>query len=131
MVLLPVSLKEQLMPGTLEFAIHTIVEHHLDMSCFDERFKNDETGRRAYDPKIIVKVVLLAYSRGIIASRKIERACKENAIFMAMTCRQEPDHSTIAAFVSSMEEEIPKLFCEELLICEEMNLLGGTEDKEP
>ena len=46
---------------------------------------------------------------------------------MAMTCRQEPDHSTIATFVSSMEEEIPKLFCEVLLICEEMDLLGRTE----
>ena len=46
---------------------------------------------------------------------------------MAMTCGQQLDHSTIAAFVSSMEDEIPKLFCEVLLICEEMDLLGGTE----
>ena len=34
-VLLPVSLEDQLMPGTLEFAIHTLVEKRLDMSVFD------------------------------------------------------------------------------------------------
>ncbi|MGB8990942.1 MAG: IS1182 family transposase [Desulfobaccales bacterium] len=125
-ILLPVSLEDQLMPGTLEFAIHTLVEKRLDMSVFDGKYRNDETGRTAYDPKILLKVVLLAYSRGLISSRKIERACRENVIFMALTCEQHPDHSTIAAFVSSMKEEILPLFRDVLLVCEEMNLLGGT-----
>lgn len=126
-MLLPVSLQEQLMPGTLEFAIHTLVESRMDMSRFDVRFANDETGRSAYDPKILLKAVLLAYSRGILTSRKIEQACRENVVFMAMTCGQRPDHSTIAAFVSTMKEEIQPLFRDVLLICHEMNLLGGTE----
>ena len=65
-VLLPVSLEEQLMPGTLEFALHTLVETRMDMSQFAERFCNDETGRSAYDPKILLKIVLLAYARGMI-----------------------------------------------------------------
>ena len=43
-VLIPVSLEEQLMPGTLEFAIHTLVETRLDTSVFDSRYTNDETG---------------------------------------------------------------------------------------
>ncbi len=43
-VLVPVSLEEQLVPGTLEFAIHTVVESKLDLSVFDEKFSNDETG---------------------------------------------------------------------------------------
>ena len=126
-VMLPISLSEQLMPGTLEFAIHTLVEERMDMSRFDAKFKNDETGRFAYDPKVLLKAVLLAYSRGIIHSRKIERACKENVVFMALTCGQYPDHSTIAAFASSMQEEIKPLFRDVLLVCEEMELLGGTE----
>jgi hypothetical protein len=71
--------------------------------------------------------VLLAYARGINTSRKIERACKENVVFMAMSCGQEPDHSTIAAFVSNLKEEIKPLFRDVLLVCEEMKLLGGTE----
>ena len=103
-LLIPVSLQDQLMPGTLEFAIHTLVENRLNMSVFDAKYQNDETGRKAYDPKILLKVVLLAYSRGLISSRQIERACGENVTFMAMSCNQRPDHSTIAAFVSSMKD---------------------------
>ena len=70
-LLIPVFLQEQLMPGTLEFAIHTLVEERMDMSVFDGKYQNDETGRRAYDPKILLQVVLLAYSRGLISSRQI------------------------------------------------------------
>ncbi len=125
-VLLPVSLEDQLLPGTLEFAIHTLVEKWLDMSIFESKYRNDETGRAAYDPKVLLKVVLLAYSRGLISSRKIEQACRENVVFMALACGQQPDHSTIATFVSSMKDEILPLFRDVLLVCEEMNLLGGT-----
>jgi len=125
-VLLPVSLEDQLMPGTLEFAIHTLVDKRLDMSIFQSKYRNDETGRAAYDPKILLKVVLLAYSRGLISSRRIEQACRENVVFMALACGQHPDHSTFAAFVSSMKDEILPLFRDVLLVCEEMNLLGGT-----
>ena len=126
-VMLPVSLENQLMSGTIEFAIHTLVESELDMSRFNERYKNDETGCKAYDPKVLLKIVLLAYARGIFTSRKIERACKENVVFMALSCGQEPDHSTIAPFVSSLQEEIVPLFRNVLLVCDKMNLLGGTE----
>jgi transposase len=98
----------------------------MDTSIFNERYHNDETGRWAYNPKILLKVVLFAYSRGLISSRKIERACKENMTFMALSCGQRPDHSTIATFVSSMKGEIMPLFRDVLLICEEMDLLGGT-----
>lgn len=125
-VLIPVSLQDQLMPGTMEFAIHTLVETRMDTSIFDERYKNDETGCWAYDPKVLLKVVLLGYSRGLISSRKIERACRENVTFMALACGQGPDHSTIAAFVSSMKDEILPLFRDVLLVCEEEDLLGGT-----
>ncbi len=125
-VLIPVSLEEQLMPGTLEFAIHTLVETRMDTSIFDDRYRNDETGRWAYDPKILLKIVLFGYSRGLIHSRKIERACKENVTFMALSCGEKPDHSTIAAFVSSMKGEVLPLFRDVLMVCEEENLLGGT-----
>jgi transposase len=125
-MLIPVSFEEQLMPGTLEFAIHTLVETRMDMSVFDDNYQNDETGRSAYDPKILLKVVLLAYSRGLIFSRQIERACIENVTFMVLSGNQRPDHSTIAAFVSSMKHEILPLFRDILLVCEQEHLLGGT-----
>ena len=125
-LLIPVSLQDQLMPGTLEFAIHTLVENRLDMSVFDAKYQNDETGRKAYDPKILLKVVLLAYSRGLTSSRQIERACGENVTFMAMSCNQRPDHSTIATFISSMKDQIKPLFRDVLLVCDEEGLIGGT-----
>ena len=62
MIMLPISLEDQLSPGTLEFAIHTLVETRMDLSCFDEKYNNDETCRFAYDPKILFKIVLFAYS---------------------------------------------------------------------
>jgi transposase len=126
-VMLPISLEDQLTPGTIEFAINMLVEERMDMTRFDAKFKNDETGSKAYNPKVLLKIILLAYSRGIVHSRKIERECRRNVTFMAMSCGQEPDHSTIAAFVSRMKEEIKPLFRDVLLVCEEMKLLGGTE----
>jgi transposase len=125
-VLIPVSLEEQLVPGSLEFAIHTLIETRMDMSVFEGKYKNDATGRSAYDPKILLKVVLLGYARGLISSRQIERACCENVTFMALSGNQRPDHSTIATFVSSMKDQILPLFCDILLVCEQENLLGGS-----
>jgi len=52
---------EQLMPGNLEFAIHTLVHTRIDTSIFDQRYNNDETGREAYDPKVLLTVVLFGY----------------------------------------------------------------------
>ena len=126
MIMVPVSLEKQLMPGTLEYAIHHVLEERLDLKSFDERYSNDETGRKAIAPKVLIKIVLFGYSRDMISSRSLEAACRENITFMALTCGQMPDHSTIAAFVSSLDNEIEPLFTKVLLICEEEGLLGGT-----
>jgi transposase len=126
LMMVPVSLEEQLIPGTLEYAIHHVVEERLDLSMFDDRYCNDDTGRKAIDPKVLIKIVLFGYSRGLITSRSLEGACQENITFMALSCGQKPDHSTIAAFVSSIENEIEPLFTKVLLVCEEEGLLGGT-----
>jgi transposase len=96
MVIIPVSFENQLMPGTLEHAIHKVMEKKVDLSLFNEKYMNDETGAPAHDPKILLKVVLLAFSRSMIGSRKIERVCQENITFMALSCGMAPDHSTIA-----------------------------------
>ncbi len=126
MMMVPVSLEHQLVPGTLEHTIHFMVEEHLDLSGFDQEFKNDAMGSKAYSPKVLLKAVLLGYARGKNSSRKLERACLENIVFMALTCGQKPDHSTFASFVSGMVERIEELFTEVLLVCEDEGLLGGT-----
>lgn len=125
-VMIPVSLKDQLELGTLEGTIHELVEEHIDMSIFEARYQNDQTGAKAIDPKVLLKVVLFAYARGLVSSRKIERACRENVVFMALSGGHHPDHSTIAHFVSSMQNEIEPIFCNILLVCEDLDLLGGT-----
>jgi len=126
LLMVPVSLEEQLVPGTLEYAIHDVIEERLDLSMFDDRYCNDETGRKAIAPKVMTKIVLFGYSRGLTSSRSLERACRENVTFMALTCGQKPDHSTIAAFVSSMGQDVEALFTQVLLVCDEEGLLGGT-----
>ncbi|RJR44173.1 MAG: IS1182 family transposase [Desulfobacteraceae bacterium] len=125
-MMIAVSLEEQLKPGTLEYAIHYLIEDRIETSYFDERFCNDETGRCAYNPKVLLKVVLYGYSRGMMSSRSIERACVKDVTFIALSCGQTPDHSTIAAFVSSMGDEIIRLYIQVLLVCEQEGLLGGT-----
>ncbi len=126
LVMLPISLQDQLVPETLEHTISELVEKHLDLSVFDARYNNDETGAAAIHPKILLKVILLAYARGMISSRQIERACQENIIFIALSYGYAPDHSTIASFVSSMQSEVQTLFSDVLLVCEELGLLDGT-----
>ena len=57
-------------------ALDHLVEHELDLSALDARFRNDVTGTSAYDPRVMLKIVLLAYSRGLLTSRSIEQACR-------------------------------------------------------
>jgi len=125
-IMVPVSLDEQLFPGSLEYTIHTLVERQIDTTIFHTNYNNDETGCRPYDPRILLKIILFGYARGLNTSRRLERACRENIIFMALTCGQAPDHSTIAAFVSSMKNQITSIFQDILFYCDEHGLLGGT-----
>ena len=60
MVMLPSVLEKPLMPGTLEFAIHELIQRRMDTSIFDRTYQNEETGCSAYDPKLWLKVVLFA-----------------------------------------------------------------------
>jgi transposase len=126
MIMLPISLEDQIVPGTLEHTISALVDNHLDLSVFDARYNNDETGAAAIHPKILLKVILLAYARGMISSRQIERACHENIIFIALSYGYAPDHSTIASFISSMQSEVQTLFSNALMVCENLGLLDGT-----
>lgn len=127
MLMIPVCLEDQIQTDTLEHAIHYLIEECLDISEFDQHYNNDQTGSKAYSPAMLLKIILLGYSRGLISSRKIEQACQENVLFMAMTGGQKPDHSTIAAFISTVDYElISSLFAQVLLICDQEDLLGGT-----
>ena len=74
---------EQLQPGTFEFALHYLISEKLDLSAFQQPYKNDTEGRPAYDPAILLKIILFAYSKGITSSREIQWCCETNIIFKA------------------------------------------------
>lgn len=122
--LLPVSFARQILPGSFEYTLSYIVDNALDLSVFDVRYRNNGTGAPAYDPAILLKIVLYAYSRGITSSREIEQSCRENIIFMALSADSQPHFTTIASVLSTMSEQIAPLFLEVLLICDEMGLIG-------
>ncbi len=101
-----------------------LIDHEVDLSVFETRYRNEETGAPAYDPAILLKIILYAYARGIISSREIERCCRENVIFMALSADTQPHFSTLAGFISSMSEEVSVLFRDVLLYCDEVGLIG-------
>lgn len=121
---IPVHFEKQIIPGTFEYSLNHLVDHELDLTIFDERYRNEETGATAYDPKILLKIILFAYSRGITSSRRIAQACEENIVFMALSCDTKPHFTTIADFVSTMDKEITRLFREVLLVCYDLGLTG-------
>jgi transposase len=121
---IPVVLSEQVQPGTFEFTLDRLVDHELDLSGLDAKFKNDLTGASAYDPRVMLKIVVLAYSRGLISSRNIERACQQNVLFMALSGDLAPSYTHIAKFVRELGDEVQKLFTQVLMTCERMRLIG-------
>lgn len=121
---IPISFDKQILPGTFEYTLNHLIDNELDLSVFDSRYCNDATGASAYDPAVLLKIILYAYSRGITSSRKVEQCCKENIIFMALSCDTHPHFTTIADFISTLNQEIVTLFLEVLLVCDAMNLIG-------
>ena len=124
MKMLPVSFKEQILPGTFEHTLNHLIDHEIDLTVFEHRYRNDETGAPAYDPAILLKVILYAYSRGVTASRQIERLCRENVVFMALSADLAPHFTTIADFIARLDAEIVAVFRDVLLVCDEAGLIG-------
>ena len=122
--LIPVHFEDQILPGTFEYTINYLIDNELDLSVFENRYRNEETGAPAYDPAILLKIVLFAYSRGITSSRKIARCCRENILFMALSADSRPHFTTIAHFISTLEDQVAHLFREVLLVCDELGLIG-------
>jgi len=87
---LSVDLARQLLPGTFEHALNHLLDHEVDLAHCDARFRNDATGAPAYPPAMLLKVVLFAYSQGIVRSRAIERVCQEHVTCMALCGMSAP-----------------------------------------
>lgn len=120
-----VNFEDQIQPGTFEHALHYLIERKLDLSIFDREYRNDDAGRPAYSPAILLKIILFAYSKGITSSREIAWCCRNNIIFKALSCDTEPHFTTIANFVSSYPAHMERVFEQVLLVCHQQGLLGN------
>lgn len=92
MKLIPVSFQEQILRGSFEHTLNDLIDHEVDLTVFEARYQNDETGAPAYDPAILLKIILYAYSRGITSSREMARLCQENVVFMALSADNNAPH---------------------------------------
>ena len=122
--MIPVSFDRQILPDSFEFTLSQLIDHYIDLSPFEARFTNSSNGRPAYNPAILLKIIILAYSKGITSSRKIEQLCRDNILFMAISADSQPHFTTLADFISSSHEAIADLFQQVVLICDDLDLIG-------
>ena len=117
-LLLPPSLGDWLPEGHLARFVAEVVET-LDLSAIYARYEErDGRGLAAYDPRMMVRVLIYGYSRGVASSRRIERATYEDVAFRYLAADQHPDHDTIATFRKGQLENLSQLFVEVLRLCQ-------------
>jgi transposase len=119
---MPPDVREWLPEGHLAWFVLDAVEE-MDLSAFYGAYRADGHGRAAYEPSMMVAVLLYAYARGVRSSRAIERACEEDVAYRVLAANQKPDHATLARFVERHEEALAGLFGEVLRLCAEAGLV--------
>jgi len=95
----------------------------MDLSAFYGAYRENGQGRAAYEPSMMVALLLYAYARGNRSSRGIERECREDVVYKLITAMRVPDHSTIAEFRRRHERALGELFTEVLALCSEAGLV--------
>jgi transposase len=120
--LLPPSLRDWVPEDHLVWTIlGTVAE--LDLSAFYGSYRADGHGRAAYDPSMVVALLLYAYAMGNRSSRGIERECVEDIAYRIIAANLKPDHSTIAEFRVRHETALAGLFTDVLGVCARAGLV--------
>jgi transposase len=97
----------------------------LDLSAIYAVYEaRDPRGVKAYEPRMMVVLLLYAYCVGIPSSRRIERACWEDAAFRVLTGNQQPDHSRISDFRLVHLDALAGLFLQVLRLCQKAGLVS-------
>ena len=121
-MLMPPDLTDWVPDDHVVWSILGAVEQ-MDLTAFYGAYRENGQGRAAYEPSMMVALLLHAYSRGNRSSRGIERACREDVTYKLITAMRVPDHSTIAEFRRRHERALGELFTEVLALCEEAGLV--------
>jgi transposase len=122
-LLLPPSLREWLPEDHLAWFVLDAVDE-LDLSAFYAGYREDGWGRAAFDPEMMVALLLYAYAVGERSSRQIERRCREDVAFRVLTANQIPDHATIARFRARHEQALADTFVQVLALCAQAGLVS-------
>jgi len=121
--LLPPSIADWLPEDHLVWFVLDVVAM-VDLSSFHAHHRNDGAGRRAYDPEMMVALLVYAYCRGLRSSRKIEAACRADLAFRAICADVVPDHIAIARFRADHEEAFRVVFIDILALCAKAGLVS-------
>jgi transposase len=122
-LLLPPSLREWLPDDHLAWFVLDAVEE-MDLAAFYGAYRGDGWGRAAFEPKMMVALLLYAYAIGERSSRRIERRCREDVAFRVITANQIPDHATIARFRARHEQALADTFSQVLALCARAGLVS-------
>src|SRR2546423_9321389 len=131
--LLPPSLNDWLPKDHLARFVVSAVSV-LDLKEFHKRRRADGWGRAAYDPAMMVALLIYAYATGTRSSRQTERRCLEDIAFRYICAHQVPDHSTLARFVKDHEAAIGGVFAQGPRLAREGGgggVGGGAPDSTP
>jgi transposase len=120
--LMPPDPRDWLPEGHLAWFVLASVEE-LELAAFYASYRQDGWGRAAFEPSVMVALLLYAYARGERSSRGIERRCVEDVAYRVIAAHQTPDHATIARFRVRHEEPLADLFTEVLSLCSEAGLV--------
>jgi transposase len=121
-LLLPPSLREWLPEGHLAWFVVDCVAQ-LDLSAFYSSYRADGHGRAAFDPAMMVALLLYAYAVGERSSRQIERRCEHDVAFRVIAANQRPDHATVARFRARHQAALGELFTQVLALCAKAGLV--------
>ena len=119
---MPPDVRDWLPEGHLAWFVLDAVAG-MELGEFYSACRDDGVGRRAYDPAVMVGLLLCSYARGVRSARAIERACEEDVAFKAIAMMETPDHATIARFVARHEAALAGLFGQVLGLCDEAGLV--------
>ncbi|WP_404820447.1 transposase [Streptomyces malaysiensis] len=98
------------------------VVDHLDLSRIESRCALGGAGRRAYDPRMMLALLIYAYADGVRSSRQIERLCRTDVAMRVICGLQVPDHTAIARFRQVHQDSVRELFTQVLLVCAKAGL---------
>jgi transposase len=121
-LLLPPDVREWLPGDHLALFVIDAVEE-FDLAAFFARYRQDGWGRPAYDPAIMVALIVYAYAVGVRSARAIERRCVEDVGFRVVAANLAPDHATIARFRAGHERALGELFSQVLRLCQRAGLV--------